>query len=181
MSHDSFPDSGHDHRACVQGALRDAETLCARRGVRLTPARRRVLELIWQSHRPSGAYDLLERLAADGHRPSPPTVYRALDFLLRQGLVHRVSSRNAFVGCNHPGDDHMAQLFICDRCDVAFEQARLVGDWRLGALFDPLAAWLVRERDPVVAFHVARSLAPASSKAASRCTATATAPTTWPT
>ena len=123
MSHDSFPDSGHDHRACVQGALRDAETLCARRGVRLTPARRRVLELIWQSHRPSGAYDLLERLAADGHRPSPPTVYRALDFLLRQGLVHRVSSRNAFVGCNHPGDDHMAQLFICDRCDVAFEQA----------------------------------------------------------
>lgn len=92
-------------------------------GVRLTPARRRVLELIWQSHRPSGAYDLLERLAADGHRPSPPTVYRALDFLLRQGLVHRVSSRNAFVGCNHPGDDHMAQLFICDRCDVAFEQA----------------------------------------------------------
>lgn len=123
MSHNSFPDSGHDHRACVQGALRDAETLCARRGVRLTPARRRVLELIWQSHRPSGAYDLLERLAADGHRPSPPTVYRALDFLLRQGLVHRVSSRNAFVGCNHPGDDHMAQLFICDRCDVAFEQA----------------------------------------------------------
>ena len=72
---------------------------------------------------PRGAYDLLERLAADGHRPSPPTVYRALDFLLRQGLVHRVSSRNAFVGCNHPGDDHMAQLFICDRCDVAFEQA----------------------------------------------------------
>ena len=62
-------------------------------------------------------------LAAEGHRPSPPTVYRALEFLLQHALIHRVSSRNAFVGCSSPGDDHMAQIFLCDRCGVAIEQA----------------------------------------------------------
>jgi len=118
-----FPSSGHDHRACMDSALRAAERLCCRQGLRLTPIRRRVLELIWQSHRPSGAYELLEQLAADGHKPSPPTVYRALDFLLENTLIHRVNSRNAFVGCTHPGDAHMAQLFICDRCGIAVEQA----------------------------------------------------------
>lgn len=119
----TFPADAHDHRHCVRNAMDDAERLCTREGLRLTPIRRRVLELIWQSHRPSGAYDLLERLAADGHRPSPPTVYRALDFLLAHGLVHRVNSRNAFVGCTHPGEEHMAQIFLCDRCGVAVEQA----------------------------------------------------------
>lgn len=119
----TFPPAGHDHGACVNAALRQAEQFCARRGLRLTPIRRRVLELVWQSHRPSGAYELLEQLAAEGHKPSPPTVYRALDFLLENALVHRVSSRNAFVGCTHPGDNHMAQIFICDRCGIAVEQA----------------------------------------------------------
>lgn len=119
----NFPSSAHDHHHCVRSALDGAEKLCARQGLRLTPTRRRVLELIWQSHRPSGAYELLEQLAADGHRPSPPTVYRALDFLLAHRLIHRVDSRNAFVGCSQPGEDHMAQIFICDRCSIVIEQA----------------------------------------------------------
>jgi Fur family zinc uptake transcriptional regulator len=120
---DGFPATGHDHRVCIRSALSDAEALCRRQGLRLTRTRRRVLELIWQSHRPSGAYELLEQLAAEGRKPSPPTVYRALDFLLAHGLVHRVSSRNAYVGCPHPGEEHMAQIFICERCNVAVEQA----------------------------------------------------------
>ncbi len=123
MSNDCFPYSDHDHGSCVRSVLRDAEQHCHSLGLRLTPIRRRVLELIWRSHRPSGAYELLEQLAREGHRPSPPTVYRALDFLLDNGLIHRVSSRNAFVGCTHPGDEHAAQLFICERCGVAVEQA----------------------------------------------------------
>lgn len=118
-----FPTSGHDHRRCMRSALADAERLCAAQGLRLTPIRRRVLELIWQGHRPRGAYELLDQLAAEGHKPSPPTVYRALDFLLVHGLVHRVSSRNAYVGCSRPGEEHMAQIFICDRCGVAVERA----------------------------------------------------------
>ena len=118
-----FPAAGHDHRDCVNSALLGAERHCTRFGLRLTPVRRRVLELIWRSHRPSGAYELLEQLAAEGHRPSPPTVYRALEFLLKHKLIHRVSSRNAFVGCSCPGDEHMAQIFLCDRCGIAVEQA----------------------------------------------------------
>jgi Fur family zinc uptake transcriptional regulator len=90
-----------------------------------------VLELIWQSHCPSGAYRLLEQLTADGHRPSPPTVYRALDFLLEHGLIHRVSSLNAFIGCSQPGDEHLAQLFICARCGSAVELADASVDRRI--------------------------------------------------
>lgn len=120
---DAFPVSSHDHRSCVRSALSDAERLCARQGLRLTALRRRVLELIWEGHRPRGAYELLEQLAADGRKPSPPTVYRALEFLLAHGLIHRINSRNAYVGCTHPGEEHMAQIFICDRCSIVLEQA----------------------------------------------------------
>jgi Fur family zinc uptake transcriptional regulator len=94
----------HDHSHCVHSALSEADTLCAQKGLRLTALRRRVLELVWQSHKPLGAYDILAVLSEqDGRRAAPPTVYRALDFLLENGLVHRISSLNAFVGCVHPG------------------------------------------------------------------------------
>jgi Fur family zinc uptake transcriptional regulator len=122
MSLETAAGPGHDHEACIADALTRAERYCRAEGLRLTPIRRRVLELIWRSHQPSSAYQLLELLTREGHRPSPPTVYRALDFLMAHGLVHRVASHNAFVGCPHPGDAHAAQLFICDDCGVAFEQ-----------------------------------------------------------
>ncbi len=73
---------------------------CVRRGVRLTPLRKRVLELVWQSHKPLGAYDILEVLSReDDRRAAPPTVYRGLDFLLENGLIHRLASLNAYIGC----------------------------------------------------------------------------------
>jgi Fur family zinc uptake transcriptional regulator len=116
-----FPGGDHDHSFCVAEALDAAERLCRERGERLTPLRRRVLEIVWSDHRPSGAYAVLDRLAGDGGRPAPPTVYRALDFLRAQGLVHRVESRNAFVGCPRPEGRHAAQLLICSGCGRAAE------------------------------------------------------------
>ncbi|NAT18288.1 Fur family transcriptional regulator, partial [Pseudomonas syringae pv. actinidifoliorum] len=94
----------HDHSHCVHSALAEAETLCTQQGLRLTTLRRRVLELVWQSHKPLGAYDILAVLSEeDGRRAAPPTVYRALDFSSwKNGLVHRIASLNAFTGCNHP-------------------------------------------------------------------------------
>ena len=87
----------HDHSHCVHSALAEADALCTRQGLRLTALRRRVLELVWQSHKPLGAYDILAVLSEqDGRRAAPPTVYRALDFLLDNGLVHRIASLNAF-------------------------------------------------------------------------------------
>ena len=112
----------HDHSRCVSDALSDAETLCARNGTRLTSLRRRVLELVWQSHKPLGAYDILDALSdADGRRAAPPTVYRALDFLQDNGLVHRIASLNAFIGCPHPEHAHQGQFLICRSCHTAIE------------------------------------------------------------
>jgi len=111
----------HDHHACVDAALQQAKAVCASEGARLTPVRQRVLELVWQSHKPVGAYDLLPQLAAEGFNSAPPTVYRALDFLLDLGLVHRINSLNAFVGCSHPGEQHPSCFFVCNQCGEAQE------------------------------------------------------------
>lgn len=112
----------HDHSHCVSHALTEAETICERQGLRLTALRKRVLELVWQSHKPLGAYDILGVLSEeDGRRAAPPTVYRALDFLLEHGLVHRIASLNAFIGCNHPQHAHQGQFLICRGCHAAIE------------------------------------------------------------
>ena len=112
----------HDHSRCVSHALAEAESICTRQGLRLTTLRKRVLELVWQSHKPLGAYDILGVLSEeDGRRAAPPTVYRALDFLLENGLVHRIASLNAFVGCNQPEHAHQGQFLICRSCHAAIE------------------------------------------------------------
>ncbi|MEN3973622.1 transcriptional repressor [Emcibacter sp. SYSU 3D8] len=108
--------TGHDHSACVDDALETAESLCVERGARLTPLRRRVLELVWSSHRPVGAYDILGKLGDGARKPAPPTVYRALDFLIENGLVHRIESMNAYLGCIHPKEFHTGQFLICREC-----------------------------------------------------------------
>ena len=102
--------------------LSQAEALCTARGVRLTELRRHVLGLVLDSERPAGAYDMLERLRPDHKGAAPPTVYRALEFLLEQGLIHKVERLSAFVGCVHGMDEHghdeahNAQFLICTGC-----------------------------------------------------------------
>lgn len=113
----------HNHAHCIQDALQRAEQLCAKKGVRLTALRHRVLELVWESHKPLGAYELLDRLTDEGHKPAPPTVYRALEFLQEQGLVHRIASRNAFIGCNQPEGAHDGYFLLCTACGNAEEMA----------------------------------------------------------
>ncbi len=125
----SFSGAGHNHQGCVDYALRAAERVCAERGLRLTKLRRRVLNLVWASHAPAGAYHILQRLRTERARAAPPTVYRALDFLLANGLIHRIESRNAYVGCVHPDGAHGGQFLICSDCGAAAE----VHDPRLDA------------------------------------------------
>ncbi|MBF0393856.1 MAG: transcriptional repressor [Alphaproteobacteria bacterium] len=117
----NFPIPGHDHRHCVGAALDAAEAHCLARGQRLTPLRRRVLELVWAGHGPVGAYALLDALRAEGQAAAPPTVYRTLDFLVAQGLVHRIERLNAFVGCAAPGRPHVGQFLICAACKSVAE------------------------------------------------------------
>lgn len=120
-THQIQPTAPHDHTRCISDALGLAETVCAKRGARLTPLRRRVLELVWNSHRPVGAYAILDDLREGDKAAAPPTVYRALDFLMEQGLIHRIESLNAFVGCDHPEDRHVSQFLICTHCSAAVE------------------------------------------------------------
>lgn len=110
----------HDHSACIHDAMAAAEQSCRTRGAQFTPVRRRVLELLLESHRALGAYDVLARLDAEGLGSQPPVAYRALTFLVDQGLAHRIERLNAFVACTHPGahDDpgHDPAFMICRSC-----------------------------------------------------------------
>jgi Fur family zinc uptake transcriptional regulator len=121
MATRALPYRPHNHDACVTQALADARSICQDHGTRLTPTRERVLELIWQSHKPLGAYDVLAQLSEDGHNAAPPTVYRALDFLQQNGLVHRIASLNAFIGCTHAGHHHTGMFLICRACGNVLE------------------------------------------------------------
>lgn len=113
----------HNHDHCVESALVEAERICKEKGQRFTPIRRAILEMIWSSHKAVKAYDLLDRLTKESTvgAAKPPTVYRALDFLMAQGLVHKIESLNAYIGCPHPGDDHISQFLICDNCSEITE------------------------------------------------------------
>ena len=125
MAHRPIPEpfqrDRHDHQECVSSAVEAAHELCVRRRIRLTELRRRVLELVWGGHAPIGAYDILDTLRGERRSAAPATVYRALDFLLENGLVHRIESLNAFVGCGAPRQAHSGQFLICRACDTVAE------------------------------------------------------------
>lgn len=112
-----FPDPDHDHGRCAEDAFSHAEKVCAGRGQKFTPIRRQVLGALLSSHRPLGAYEVIDELAKTMPRPAPITVYRALDFLMENGLVHRIESRNAFLACAHNHDETSVVAFlICETC-----------------------------------------------------------------
>jgi len=118
---DGFPPPCHDHSVCTKDALLSAENNCKHNNVRFTRMRRRVFEIIWENHEPVGAYDILARLNENGGRTAPIAVYRALDFLLKQDLIHRIQSMNAFVGCSEPQRIHKPHFLICSSCKAAAE------------------------------------------------------------
>ncbi len=117
----AFPPRNHDHRLCMNRALNKAAAICKKRGARLTDLRRRVFEIVWAGHKPQGAYHILEALRRRHGGAQPPTVYRALDFLLEQGLIHRLESLNSYVGCSVPEVIHAGQFLICGNCGLAAE------------------------------------------------------------
>ena len=113
----------HDHSHCAGDVLARAEVLVTDKGVRLTPVRRRVLEILLEAHRAMGAYDVLQRLAAEGFGNQPPVAYRALEFLVQNGLAHRIRRLNAFTACMHPGQAHSPAFLICRSCHTVAEAA----------------------------------------------------------
>ena len=128
MARAIFPAPDHDHDRCASSAIAHAEAQCAARAQRLTPIRRQVLEALLASHKPLGAYEIIDHLAQQNpspqNRPAPITIYRALDFLRENGFVHRIESRNAFIACvqNHDSGDPVVFL-ICEKCGAVGEAA----------------------------------------------------------
>jgi Fur family zinc uptake transcriptional regulator len=111
----------HDHASCVVDGLSAAEARCTSEGLRFTPVRRKVLEILLQKHRALGAYVILDQLRDAGFGSQPPVAYRALEFLVANGLAHRIERLNAFIACAHPGEIHAPAFMICRLCDVVAE------------------------------------------------------------
>src|SRR6516162_5037540 len=130
----AFPAPDHDHNRCAAEAISHAEAVCRERSQKFTPIRRQVLQALLASHRPLGAYEVIDELAKAMPRPAPITVYRALDFLMANGLVHRIESRNAYLACAHHHDAAALVAFlICERCGAVGEMPSTPVAQRLGA------------------------------------------------
>lgn len=123
----------HNHAGCIADALREAESRCAARNLLFTRVRRRVLEILLQEHRAMGAYDILAVLARDGLGSQPPVAYRALDFLVQNGLAHRIEGLNAYAACTRADHDHVPAFLICRRCKAVAETETGLEQGRLGA------------------------------------------------
>ncbi len=114
----------HDHNDCITRALEQAQQICHKNGARLTSLREKVLLLVWQSHKPLGAYNIMAQFSDDESKPAaPPTIYRALEFLRQQGLVHKIESLNAYAGCTRPNHNNACQFLLCRDCGIALEMA----------------------------------------------------------
>lgn len=104
----------------LEEALTEASDICEKWGGHLTPQRKKVLAILLQAHGPVKAYDMLGQLR-DDRDAKPQTIYRALDFLVEMGLVHRIASLQAFTPCQHWGHPHTAALLVCDECQTVAE------------------------------------------------------------
>ena len=124
--------ASHDHEGCITAALVQAEAHCVAQKLQFTPVRRRVLEILLQEHRALGAYEILEVLGAEGLGSQPPVVYRALEFLVRHGLAHRIERINAYTACAHPGQAHVPAFLICRTCRAVAETHTGLTQGRLG-------------------------------------------------
>lgn len=137
------PDCRGQHAPDERVAL--AGSLCNARGAQLTKLRRQILELLWESGRPTGAYELVEALKLKTSRPvAPPTVYRTLEFLMSQSLVSKIESRNAYVPCVHPERQNDCLFFICSDCGTSVE------------LEDPRIERLISENAAIIGYRPTR-------------------------
>ena len=105
-----------DHTSCIEDALKNADLICRNKGLRFTPIRKIILEMIWASHNPIKAYDILDLLQKKFSTARPTTVYRSIDFLIENGFIHKLNGLSAYVGCSHPQAHKNCYFLICNDC-----------------------------------------------------------------
>lgn len=113
--------SCNDHNQCVDDSLEKAELICSRNNLRFTDLRKKVFSIILQNHQPSKAYDILDILQKEDSSAKPITVYRTLDFLLDNGLIHKLHISNSYVSCSHPLKHRRCSFLICTKCHEVTE------------------------------------------------------------
>jgi len=122
----------HDHGACISEGVLAAQSYFERIGLKFSPVRQRVLEILLESHQAIGAYQILERLRRDGFKPQPPIAYRSLEFLARHGFVHKIEKLNAFIACTDSGKSHNPAFLICRLCKHVAETHSEASEKTLG-------------------------------------------------
>lgn len=132
---DSVGMTTHDHDRCRAERLATAHAYCATHRLQFTPVRQRVFEILLDEHKALGAYEILDRLKAEGFGSQPPVAYRTLDFLVKHRLVHRIERLNAYVACAHPCESHDPAFMICRLCNTVAETTSMPsrGSLRLAA------------------------------------------------
>lgn len=109
----------------ISQTLDHAEASCRAHGARLTEKRKRILSGLLQSQKAQSAYELIDYMQREfGESLPPTTVYRILDFLASENLVHKLHLANKYVACSHISCDHsheVPQFLICDECSAVKE------------------------------------------------------------
>lgn len=109
------------HKSCMKDKMQEIEELFAKNSLILTPLRQKILEIIFRDHGAIKAYDILDELRKEGFSDKPPTVYRVLDFLLQNQIVHKLSSINSYIICSHLTKHKDCYFLICNKCETVVE------------------------------------------------------------
>ncbi len=115
--------SDHNHQECIHHGIDSLINFCISNRLQLTPLRKRVFEFLLEQHQAVGAYQILERLHDEKMGSQPPVAYRSLDFLVKNGFVHKLERLNAFIACTHIGEKHYPGFLICRVCNLVVESA----------------------------------------------------------
>ena len=111
----------HNHNNCISTSLSELEKYCQKSDQKLSKVRRKVLEILLESHKALGAYEILDKLKSNGFASQPPVAYRAINFLLKVGFVHKIEKFNSYIACTNPGKSHKPAFLICRKCNLVSE------------------------------------------------------------
>ena len=114
----------HNHKNCISNSISEFEKYCQESNQKISKVSKKVFEILLESHKALGAYDILDKLKNYGYSSQPPVAYRALSLLLDIGFVHKIEKLNAYIACSDPGKSHEPAFLICRKCKLVNETSQ---------------------------------------------------------